>query len=141
MSIFPEDYNEKFKYNNKDVEEISLLKEYAIDFETGEISNTEIVTGLDAIVVRVYLIFLIKKSRWFIYPTVGTNIDTLIGEDLEYWYKETENILRDGLIDEIYITDIQDINITQDGYNGVIEFVVISIYGEYKYSHTERIGA
>ena len=140
MSIFPDDYNENTKYNNKNIDEIPLLKEYAVNFEIGEISNTEIVTALDAIAVRVWLIFLIKKGRWFIYLNVGTDFDTLVGEDFEYWHKETEAILRDGFVDGIYITDIQDINIIQNKDVGTIEFTVVSIYGEYETSYTERIG-
>jgi hypothetical protein len=145
MGIFPSDYNEKFKYK-KESKEVPLLKEYNIDFDTGQIlvdgkGKFEIVEGLEAIKVRVWLAFKIKRGRWFIYPNVGTHIDTLPGEDLEYWNRNIEEILRQGLIDNVYITDIQDINIIQEKDIGTIEFTVISIYGNYETEYTERIGA
>lgn len=144
-SIFPADYNKKFKYKEES-KEIPLLKEYNFDFDTGEIlidekGKFEIVEGLEAIKVRVYLAFLIKRGRWFIYPNVGTDIDTLPGEDLEYWNRNIEEILKQGLVDYIYITDIKDINIIQEKDFGTIQFTVVSIYGDYKAEHIERIGA
>ena len=87
MNIFPEDYKQNIGINSFEkntYKEPELLKEYAIDFETGEISNTQIVYGLDAIAVRVYLTFLIKRGRWFIYLDHGSHIDTFRGQYVDY---------------------------------------------------------
>lgn len=139
MNIFPDDYKQNIGFNSFEKntrKEPELLKEYAIDFETGEISNTEIVTGLDAIAVRVYLTFLIKRGRWFIYFDHGSNIDTLRGQDADYARLNIMQILREALVDDIYITDIKDVNLDFKDDDITIEFTVISIYGQYETEQT-----
>ena len=113
-----------------------MLKEYDIDFDTGEISITEIVTGLDAIAVRVYLTFLIKRGRWFIYFDHGSNIDTFKGQDVDYARLNVMNILREALVDNVYITDVKDVNLSFEYDDITIEFTVVSIYGEYETQQT-----
>ena len=139
MNIFPEDYKQNIGINSFEkntYKEPELLKEPAIDFETGEISNTEIVTGLEAIAVRVYLTFLIKRGRWFIYFDHGSNIDTFKGQDVDYARLNVMQILKEALVDNIYITDIKDVNLYFEDDDITVEFTVISIYGEYETEQT-----
>ena len=139
MNIFPEDYKQNIGINSFEkntYKEPELLKEPAIDFETGEISNTEIVTGLDAIAVRVYLTFLIKRGRWFIYLDHGSNIDTLKGQDVDYARLNVMQILKEALVDNIYITDVKDVNLYFEDDDITVEFTVISIYGEHEAQQT-----
>ena len=139
MNIFPEDYKQNTGINSFEkntYKEPELLKEPAIDFDTGEISNTEIVTGLDAIAVRVYLTFLIKRGRWFIYFDHGSNIDTFKGQDVDYARLNVMNILKEALVDNVYITDIKDVNLSFENDDITIEFTVVSVYGEYETQQT-----
>ena len=139
MNIFPEDYRQNIGINSFEkntYKEPKLLKEPSIDFETGEISNTEIVTGLDAIAVRVYLTFLIKRGRWFIYLDHGSNIDTFKGQDVDYARLNVMNILKEALVDNVYITDVKDINLYFEYDDITVEFTVVSIYGEYETQQT-----
>ena len=139
MSIFPEDYKQNIGINSfeKNIKkEPELLKEYSIDFDTGEISNTEIVSGLDAIAVRVYLTFLIKRGRWFIYLDHGSHIDTFRGQDVDYARLNVMQILKEALVDNIYITDVKDVNLDFEDDDITVEFTVISIYGEYETEQT-----
>ena len=139
MNIFPEDYKQNIGINSFEkntYKEPELLKEYAIDFETGEINNTQIVTGLDAIAVRVYLTFLIKRGRWFIYLDHGSHIDTFRGQDVDYARLNVMQILREALVDNIYITDVKDVNLYFEDDDITVEFTVISIYGEYETEQT-----
>ena len=139
MNIFPEDYKQNIGINSFEkntYKEPELLKEPAIDFETGEISNTQIVYGLDAIAVRVYLTFLIKRGRWFIYFDHGSNIDTLKGQDVDYARLNVMQILKEALVDNIYITDVKDVNLYFENDDITVEFTVISIYGEYETQQT-----
>ena len=139
MNIFPEDYKQNIGINSFEkntYKEPEPLKEPAIDFETGEISNTEIVTGLDAIAVRVYLTFLIKRGRWFIYLDHGSHIDTFRGQDVDYARLNVMQILREALVDNIYITDVKDVNLYFEDDDITVEFTVISIYGEYDVEQT-----
>ena len=140
MNIFPEDYKQQNiginSFEKNAYKEPELLKEPAIDFETGEISNTEIVTGLEAIAVRVYLTFLIKRGRWFIYLDHGSHIDTFRGQDVDYARLNVMQILREALVDNIYITDVKDVNLYFEDDDITVEFTVISIYGEYETEQT-----
>lgn len=139
MNIFPEDYRQNIGINSFEkntYKEPELLKEPSIDFETGEISNTEIVTGLDAIAVRVYLTFLIKRGRWFIYLDHGSNIDTFKGQDFDYARLNVMNILKEALVDNVYITDVKDVNLYFEYDDITVEFTVVSIYGEYETQQT-----
>ena len=140
MNIFPEDYKQQNiginSFEKNTYKEPELLKEYAIDFETGEISNTQIVYGLDAIAVRVYLTFLIKRGRWFIYFDHGSNIDTFKGQDVDYARLNVMQILKEALVDNIYITDVKDVNLYFEDDDITVEFTVISIYGEYETEQT-----
>ena len=142
MNIFPEDHKQNIGINSFEkntYKEPDLLKEPAIDFETGEISNTQIVYGLDAIAVRVYLTFLIKRGRWFIYFDHGSNIDTFKGQDVDYARLNVMNILREALVDNVYITNIKDVNLYFENDDITIEFTVVSIYGEYETQETISI--
>ncbi|WP_294376883.1 DUF2634 domain-containing protein [uncultured Clostridium sp.] len=133
MSVFPDDYGKMNYYKeNKSEKEIELLKEYAVNFETEEISNTEFVYGIDAIAVRVWLIFLIRRNRWFIYLDVGSKIKDLRGEDFEYAQLHIEEILKEALIDDVYITDVVDISLSYKNDKLTVEFTVVSIYGNYE---------
>ena len=139
MNIFPEDYKQNIGINSFEkntYKEPELLKEPAIDFETGEISNTEIVTGLEAIAVRVYLTFLIKRGRWFIYLDHGSHIDTFKGQDVDYARLNVMQILKEALVDNIYITDVKDVNLYFEDDDITVEFTVVSIYGEYETEQT-----
>lgn len=139
MNIFPEDYKQNIGINSFEknkYKEPELLKEPAIDFETGEISNTQIVYGLDAIAVRVYLTFLIKRGRWFIYLDHGSHIDTFRGQDVDYARLNVMQILREALVDNIYITDVKDVNLYFEDDDITVEFTVISIYGTYETEQT-----
>lgn len=139
MSIFPEDYKENVgvrSFEKNSYKEPDLLKEPAINFDTGEISNTEIVSGLDAIAVRVYLTFLIKRGRWFIYLDHGSHIDTFRGQDVDYARLNVMQILREALVDNIYITDVKDVNLDFEDDDITVEFTVVSIYGKYETEQT-----
>ena len=140
MNIFPEDYKQQNiginSFEKNAYKEPELLKEPAIDFDRGEISNTEIVYGLDAIAVRVYLTFLIKRGRWFIYFDHGSNIDTFRGQDVDYARLNVMNILKEALVDNVYITNIKDVNLYFENDDITVEFTVVSIYGEYETEQT-----
>ena len=137
MGIFPEDYlNNNVRVTTQESTEIPLLKEYAINFETGEplISDDgkfTIVEGLDAVKVRCYLALNIHKGRYFIYKDVGNNLKSLLGKDLSYVNKNIQYLLEDALVDGVYVTGINDITTSQDGEKVTVNFSINSIYGTY----------
>lgn len=142
MSIFPDDYNQNSDSGTSSVTTSTtttpkLLKEYAIDFDTGEISLTAdgkftIVEGIEAVKVRCWLALQIQRNRYIIYPSgIGNNLKSLIGKNLAYINKNIQSILEDALVDAVYVTAIEDISLAQDGSTVTIDFTINSIYGSY----------
>lgn len=137
-NIFPSDYNKNIQKDNILSQTIETLKEYAIDFETGEVLIDDngkfiIVEGLEALKVRNYLDLNIYRDRWFIYGgKVGNRLKDLIGKDLSYMNRNIQIMLEEALLDHIYVTSIKDITTMQlENSKLQIEFTVNSIYGPY----------
>lgn len=136
MSIFPADYGKNISViTTTESTTPKLLKEYAIDFETGEFLLDEnkkfiIVEGLEAVQVRCWLALKIQRNRYLIYMNVGNNLKSLVGKDLAYVNKNIQSILDEALVDE-YVKSIEDIEVTQDGDTFTVEFTINTIYGSY----------
>ena len=140
MSIFPSDYtqgnNGTTSVTTTTTSTPILLKEYAIDFDTGKIMLDEnnkfiIVEGMEAVKVRCWLALKIQRGRYLMYMSVGNKIKSLIGNGLAYANKNIQTILDDALVDGEYVTSIEDISLTQDGDKVTIDFTINSIYGSY----------
>lgn len=141
MSIFPEDYTQGSSSGTTSVTTSTtttpkLLKEYAIDFDAGEILLTNgkftIVEGIEAVKVRCWLALQIQRNRYIIYPSgIGNNLKSLIGKGLTYINKNIQSTLEDALVDGEYVTAIEDISVTQDGSVVTVDFTINSIYGSY----------
>lgn len=136
MSIFPSDYSQNVnKFSTATIITPKLLKEYAIDFDTGEFlidKNNKfiIVEGLEAVQVRNWLVLKIQRNRYLMYMNVGNNLKSLIGKDLAYINKNIKSILDEGLVDD-YTTSVENIEVTQDGDKFTVEFTINTIYGYY----------
>jgi hypothetical protein len=141
MSIFPSDYSQGNNNGTTVVTTTSttpkLLKEYAIDFDRGEIlidddGKFTIVEGIEAVKVRCWLALQIQRNRYTIYPSgIGNELKSLIGKGISYVNKNIQTILEDALIDGTYVTTIEDISVTQDSDVITIDFTINSIYGSY----------
>lgn len=139
MSIFPESY----KSNNLKTTNVTisttpdLLKEYAWDFDTGEIlvdenGNFTIVEGLEAVKVQCWLALQIQRNRYLIYYRgIGNNLKSLIGKNSAYVNKNIQSLLDEALVDNTYVTSVSDITCTLEDDAVTIEFTVNSVYGSY----------
>lgn len=120
---------------------IPLLKEYAWDFEKDEIildrnGKFIIVEGIEALKVRNYLSLRIYKGRFFIYKNkVGTRLKDLIGKSRNYVSLRVEEMIYEAIVDNIYVTDIDNLEINYVNDRIIVTFDVINIYKNY----TEQI--
>jgi hypothetical protein len=135
MNIFPDDYGRNNNITANKITPPKLLKDYDINFETGQIIEDEkghniIVEGLEAVKVRNWLALNIQRNRFLIYMDVGNEVKSLYGKDLAYINKNIKAILEEALIDE-YTTSILNIVVAADGDNYTVDFTVITIYGSY----------
>ena len=116
---------------------IPLLKEYAWDFDKDEIILDKngkfiIVEGVEALKVRNYLSLKIYKNRFFIYKNkVGTKLKDLIGKSINYVSLHVEEMLYEAIVDNIYVTDIDNLEINYVNGKVVVTFDVINIYKNY----------
>ena len=116
---------------------IPLLKEYAWDFDKDEIildrnGKFIIVEGVEALKVRNYLSLKIYKGRFFIYKNkVGTRLKDLIGKSRNYISLRVEEMLYEAIVDNIYVTDIENLEISYVNDKVIVTFDVINIYKNY----------
>lgn len=116
---------------------IPLLKEYAYDFDRDEIILDKngkfiIVEGIEALKVRNYLSLKIYKGRFFIYKNrVGTKIKDLIGKSINYVSLHIEEMIYEAIVDNRYVTDIDNLEINYVNGKVVVTFDVINIYKNY----------
>lgn len=116
---------------------VPLLKEYAYDFDRDEIILDKngkfiIVEGIEALKVRNYLSLKIYKGRFFIYNNkVGTRLKDLIGKSINYVSLRVEEMIQEAIVDNVYVTDIDNLEINYVNGKVVVTFDVINIYKNY----------
>ena len=116
---------------------IPLLKEYAWDFDKDEIildrnGKFIIVEGVEALKVRNYLSLKIYKGRFFIYKNeVGTRLKDLLGKSRNYISLRVEEMIYEAIVDNIYVTDIENLEISYINDKVIVTFNVINIYKNY----------
>ena len=138
MNNFPTEVAAPTNITNTNV---PLLKEYAWDFEKDKIMLDKngkfiIVEGIEALKVRNYLSLKIYKGRFFIYKNkVGTRLKDLIGKSINYISLRVEEMIYEAIVDNVYVTDIDNLEINYVNDKVVVTFDVINIYKNY----TEQI--
>ena len=116
---------------------IPLLKEYAWDFDKDEIILDKngkfiIVEGVEALKVRNYLSLRIYKGRFFIYKNkVGTRLKDLIGKSRSYISSRVQEMIYEAIVDDVYVTDIDNFEINYVNDKVFVTFDVINIYKNY----------
>ena len=121
--------------NNKNTN-APLLKEYAWDFDKDDflLENGKfvIVEGLEALKIRNYLSLKIYKGRFFIYKNkVGTRLKDLIGRDKNYVSLHVKSMIEEAILDNVYVTGIEDVEISYNNGKIIVEFTVLNIYQNY----------
>ena len=121
--------------NNKNTN-APLLKEYAWDFDKDDflLENGKfvIVEGLEALKIRNYLSLKIYKGRFFIYKNkVGTRLKDLIGRDRNYVSLHVKSMIEEAILDNVYVTGIEDVEISYNNGKIIVEFKVLNIYQNY----------
>ena len=128
---------ERWKITNITDASIPLLKEYAWDFDKDEIildrnGKFIIVEGVEALKVRNYLSLKIYKGRFFIYKNkVGTRLKDLVGKSRNYISLRVEEMIYEAIVDNIYVTDIENLEISYINDKVIVTFDVINIYKNY----------
>ncbi|RXI38728.1 DUF2634 domain-containing protein [Clostridium tetani] len=117
---------------NIEVEEnyIEPTKTYKIDFETGKIVG--FCDGIEALKQAIYLILNTERYEYLIYSDdYGSELKGLIGKDRDITESEYKRRIKEALIQDDRINNIDNFIFNYDGDGVLIEFIVFSIYGEF----------
>lgn len=109
---------------------IEPTKTYKIDFETGKIVG--FCDGIEALKQAIYLILNTERYEYLIYSDdYGSELKSLIGKDRDIAESEYKRRIKEALIQDDRINNIDNFIFNYNGDNVLIEFIVFSIYGEF----------
>ena len=134
MSIFPEDfYNNKI--SNKKEKEVPILRDYAINLDTGEILFGEdgkgiIVEKEDAILVQAWRKLHTYQGRFIIYsPKYGERLEDLYGKGKRIGDLYVYDMVYEALVDNVYVKNINNLTTELKHDKYIISFKLDTIYG------------
>lgn len=113
-------------------EEQYIPKEYGIDFETGQLSG-KIVEGFHALLVWAWLALHTPRYRYYIYSEdYGQEYENLIGKSYsqELTQSELERMTEECLMENPYITGIENFLCTKEEEKVTISFSLITTLGD-----------
>ncbi|NFO56404.1 DUF2634 domain-containing protein [Clostridium botulinum] len=140
MGAFPEDFYNK-GINQRKKKEVPLLKDYAINLDTGEIlldknKKAIIVEGLDAVIVQAWRKIHTKKidplagEGYLIYgKNFGSKLHKLIGKSKSNGDIYAYQMLHHCLVDGTYVTGISNFSTELEKSCYKINYTLESIYG------------
>lgn len=144
MGLFPEDFYNNTMSASTITSKVDLLKDYAIDLKTGEIlldenNNGIIVEGLDAVIVQSWRkihtpkLDIANNEGYFIYgQNFGSKFHKLTGKGKSYGDAFALQMLIDCLVDDIYVTGINNFSTSLESSSYTINYLMETIYGNYK---------
>lgn len=114
-----------------DIEEITQpTKTYKIDFQSGRI--VEFCDDVEALKQAIYLILNTERYEYLIYSDdYGSELKGLIGKDRDITESEYKRRIKEALIQDDRISNVDNFKFNYNGDNVLIEFIVFSIYGEF----------
>ena len=131
MSILPTFMQTQIETQTQISSVIEVPKEYGLDFETGQLTG-EIVEGIEAIKVWIWLCLNTQRFRWPIYSwDYGADLEQYIGQSIteEFLNADCEDEIREALLVNPFITDIEDFEASFDNGRLVISFTVVTKFG------------
>lgn len=131
MSILPSYLSSAIELKTETSSIIEIPKEYAIDFETGQLTG-KIVEGTEALKVWIWLCLHTQRFRHQIYSwDYGADMEQYIGQMLTDEYLETD--MRDEIEDALkineYITGIENYSFARSDSSVTISFSVQTLLG------------
>lgn len=144
MNIMPDEFYNKISStlldDNYSLTEPKELVEWNVDTETGEFiinenGTIDKVYDLDALKVRVWLKLSTYRGRYFIFSKdYGNRLKDYIGQISGELRRMAEFDLKKCLVDDEYITDIQDVSVDDSDNEFILTFVIVNIFNNYKYT-------
>lgn len=130
--LFPFDDAEEFPLAEEEEDEIYVIRDWEIDFDTLTMTG-KIVEGLDAIEMWVHLALRTHRYDWMIFSwDYGEEYTDLIGYSYsqEYLESEVERLITDCVTEHPYITGIQDLVVSVERDKLHVNFTLLTDLGE-----------
>lgn len=90
------------------------------------------IDGKEALKQSIFLILNTERYEYLIYSDdYGSELKSLIGKDKDIAESEYKRRIKEALIQDDRINNVDNFIFNYDGDNVLIEFIVFSIYGEF----------
>ena len=117
---------------------LDVPKEYGIDFATGQLTG-KIVEGKEAIKVWIWNCLKTQRFRYPIYSwDYGTDLEQYIGQTVseEFLNADCEDEIREAMLVNPYITDIEDFTADFRSARLNISFTAVTKFGDAEVEHS-----
>lgn len=136
MSILPSFLADQINEEKNQI--LDVPKEYGIDFVTGQLTG-KIVEGKEAIKVWIWNCLKTQRFRYPIYSwDYGTDLEQYIGQTVseEFLNADCEDEIREAMLVNPYITDIEDFTADFRSARLNISFTAVTKFGDAEVEHS-----
>lgn len=105
-------------------------KDFYLDYKTHSIRKY--VDGLDEIKQNDKLALVVPRLTYLIYSeNYGSELNKLIGKDYDYVLGRIRSVIRECLLVDDRVLDVDEFELTQKGEMLLVQFKVHTIYGDF----------
>lgn len=103
---------------------------WKLDVENKRI--TQMVDGMEAVKQAVYIILETQRFEYLIYSfNFGSELQGLIGKSPLFVQSEIRRLIKEALLQDDRITDVQNVRFQSQGDSMLVEFTVVSVFGDF----------
>jgi phage baseplate assembly protein W len=103
---------------------------WKLDLENKRI--TQMIDGLEAVKQAVFVILETERFQHLIYSfDFGSELQGLIGKSPLFVQSEIRRLIKEALLQDDRITDVQNITFQTQGDSMLVEFTVVSVFGNF----------
>lgn len=115
--------------------EAQTSRTYRLDLVTKRISG--FIDGIEAVKQAVLLILGTERFKYTIFSSnYGGELEAMAGADSTVFSAEIERRIREALLQDDRISDVQEFRVSFTGDSALVEFTVVSVFGSFT---TEKV--
>lgn len=110
---------------------------WKLDLENKRI--TQMIDGLEAVKQAAFIILETERFQYLIYSfDFGSELEGLIGKSPLFVQSEIRRLIKEALLQDDRITDVRDVNFQTNGDSMLVEFTVVSVFGNFTMTREVR---
>lgn len=103
---------------------------WKLDLENKRI--TQMIDGLEAVKQAAFVILETERFQYLIYSfDFGSELQGLIGKSPLFVQSEIRRLIKEALLQDDRITDVQNVSFQTTGDSMLVEFTVVTIFGNF----------